>query len=335
MMGVDLGIFLSMGLPMRRRRYSGGSSQERAGLGISSATRTLTCNNTESRLSDSGFDSKLNDTDEVFLRALSPVLGASKDEASVAVQRRRTGPRPGLLLLLLLLVIVVVAVALVEAELRPVVVQGRAPALEEKVAGWRRRGARVQRHLHHAERLGRGGRERGEKRKSHERRAAAAATTTPPPAAAATAATEEDGRGGAPGVGVTRSRSNALGKASPSRDDPADEASSPSSPSPSSSPSPAACAACSSGNVSSLGSSESLPGERARAGWYTSGRGPALATLPAPLALRRAPFVARESNISDNESKRSKELSCKSWCNRKRLEAHLSALETRMWAMSW
>lgn len=43
MMGVDLGIFLSMGLPMRRRRYSGGSSHERAGLGMSSATRARQC----------------------------------------------------------------------------------------------------------------------------------------------------------------------------------------------------------------------------------------------------------------------------------------------------
>jgi hypothetical protein len=37
--GVDRGMGLSNGFPIRRRRYRGGSSQERAGRGISSTSR--------------------------------------------------------------------------------------------------------------------------------------------------------------------------------------------------------------------------------------------------------------------------------------------------------
>jgi len=38
---VGSGMALPMGLPMRRRRYNGGSRQARAGRGMSSAEKTL------------------------------------------------------------------------------------------------------------------------------------------------------------------------------------------------------------------------------------------------------------------------------------------------------
>lgn len=42
MMGVERGITRPIGLPIRNRRYNGGSSHERAGLGMSSSYKSDT-----------------------------------------------------------------------------------------------------------------------------------------------------------------------------------------------------------------------------------------------------------------------------------------------------